>query len=112
MNGLIFILLFLDNYFLNCEEIFKDENGNYDYEFINVLDLKLLNYDLEKFMIGVEVEFLIYNFKIGEKEWKDYRVKVFYNGVFIFEGIYGLNFNLIFKKLNNNIFKIYILVLI
>lgn len=72
------------------------------------MDLKLLNYDLEKLMTGVEVELPIYNFKTGEKEWKDYRVKVPHNGVLILEGIHGLNPNLISKKLNNNIFKIYI----
>ena len=108
VNGLIPIPLSLDNYFLNREETPKDENGNYDYESINALDLKLLNYDLEKLMTGVEVELPIYNFKTGEKEWKDYRVKVPHNGVLILEGIHGLNPNLISKKLNNNIFKIYI----
>ena len=108
VNGLIPIPLSLDNYFVNRIDTPKDENGDYDYESINALDLKLLNDNLERLMKGEEVEVPIYNFKIGEKEWKDYRVKLPENGVLILEGIHGLNPNLISNGLNKNVFKIYI----
>jgi len=108
VNGLIPIPLSLDNYFVNRIDTPKDENGDYDYESIDALDLKLLNENLEKLMTGEEVEIPIYNFKTGEKEWKDYRVKLPENGVLILEGIHGLNPNLISNELNKNVFKIYI----
>lgn len=108
VNGLIPIPLSLDNYFVNRIDTPKDENGDYDYESINALDLKLLNDNLERLMKGEEVEVPIYNFKTGEKEWKDYRVKLPKNGVLILEGIHGLNPNLISNELNKNVFKIYI----
>lgn len=108
VNGLIPIPLSLDNYFVNRIDTPKDENGDYDYESINALDLKLLNENLERLMKGEEVEVPIYNFKTGEKEWKDYRVKLPENGVLILEGIHGLNPNLISNELNKNVFKIYI----
>jgi uridine kinase len=98
VNGLIPTPLSLDNYFVNRLDTPKDENGNYDYESINALDLKLLN----------EVNLQIYNFRTGEKQWNDYKVKLPKNAVLILEGIHGLNPNLITNDLNNNLFKIYI----
>jgi len=108
VNGLIPTPLSLDNYFVNRIDTPKDENGDYDYESINALDLELLNEDLKKIMNGEEVELPIYNFKTGEKEWKDYKVKIPKNGVLILEGIHGLNPKLISSELNSNLFKIYI----
>lgn len=108
VNGLIPIPLSLDNYFVNRIDTPKDENGDYDYESIYALDLKLLNEDLEKLMSGEETSLPTYNFKTGEKEWKDYKVKLPKNGVLILEGIHGLNPNLISSQLNSNVFKIYI----
>lgn len=67
VNGLIPIQSSLDNYFVNRIDTPKDENGDYDYESINALDLKLLNSNLERLMKGEEVELPIYNFKTGEK---------------------------------------------
>lgn len=108
VNGLIPIPLSLDNYFLNRIDNPKDENGEYDFESINALDLNLLNKDLEALMKGEEVNLPIYNFKTGEREWKDYKVKLPKGGVLILEGIHGLNPKLISDNLSSNVFKIYI----
>ncbi|EKQ56539.1 MULTISPECIES: nucleoside kinase [unclassified Clostridium] len=108
VNGLIPMPLSLDNYFVNRVDTPKDENGDYDYESIDALDLKLLNENLGSLMRGEEVSLPIYNFKTGEKEWNDYNVKLPENGVLILEGIHGLNPNLISNNLNSNVFKIYI----
>ncbi|MFT8348054.1 nucleoside kinase [Clostridium saccharoperbutylacetonicum] len=108
VNGLIPMPLSLDNYFVNRVDTPKDENGEYDFETIDALDLKLLNENLEVLMSGEEVELPIYNFKKGEKEWNDYKVKLPKNGVLLLEGIHGLNPKLISNKLDSNVFKIYI----
>ncbi|MFL0167481.1 nucleoside kinase [Candidatus Clostridium helianthi] len=108
VNGLIPMPLSLDNYFVNREETPKDENGDYNYESIDALDLSLLNDNLERLMSGEEVDLPTYNFKTGKKEWNDYKVKLPKNGVLILEGIHGLNPNLISSNLNRNVFKIYI----
>ncbi|CAG9714399.1 MULTISPECIES: nucleoside kinase [Clostridium] len=108
VNGMIPIPLSLDNYFVNRIDTPKDESGEYDYENIDALDLKLLNYDLEQLMSGNEVELPIYNFKTGEKEWNGYKEQLPENGVLILEGIHGLNPKLIWDNLNKNVFKIYI----
>jgi len=108
VNGLIPIPLSLDNYFVNRLDTPKDENGEYNYESIDALDLKLLNKDLEILMSGEEADLPTYNFKTGEKEWNNYKVKLPKNGVLILEGIHGLNPKLISNDLNSNVFKIYI----
>ena len=108
VNGLIPVPLSLDNYFVNRMDTPKDENGEYDYESINALDLRLLNKNLEELMNGEEVDLPIYNFRTGEKEWNNYKVKLPKNAVLILEGIHGLNPNLISSELNSNVFKIYI----
>lgn len=108
VNGLIPIPLSLDNYFVDRVDNPKNENGEYDFESIDALDLKLLNKDLETLMRGEEVNLPTYNFKTGEKEWKDSKVKLPDGGVLLLEGIHGLNPKLISSTLNSNVFKIYI----
>lgn len=108
VNGLIPIPISLDNYFVDREKTPLDENGEYDYESIDALDLKLLNDNLEELMTGAEVELPVYNFKSGKREWVGYSVKMPENGVLILEGIHGLNPKLISEDLKKNIFKIYI----
>lgn len=108
VNGLIPIPISLDNYFVDRDKTPIDENGDYDYESIDALDLKLLNKNLEDLMTGVEVELPEYNFKTGEREWNGYKVKIPENGVLILEGIHGLNPKLICEDLRKSVFKIYI----
>ncbi len=108
VNGLTPIPLSLDDYFVNRVETPKDENGEYDYESINALDLELLNKDLSELLDGKRVEIPTYNFKKGEKEWNGRFVKIPENGVIILEGIHGLNPELISKANKENIFKVYI----
>lgn len=108
VNGLIPIPLSLDNYFVNRDNTPKDENGEYDYESIDALDLKLLNENLSSIMDGNEVEIPTYNFKTGEREWTGEIVKLPENGVLVIEGIHGLNPKLISNKLSGNVYKVYI----
>ncbi len=108
VNGLIPIPLSLDNYFVDRNRTPRDENGEYDYESIDALDLDLLNKDLSSLMDGKEIEMPTYNFKTGQREWTDNKVKLPDNGVMVIEGIHGLNPKLISNKLSGNVYKIYI----
>ena len=108
VNGLIPVPISLDNYFVNREETPLDENGDYDYESIDALELRLLNEDLKELMMGAEVELPVYNFRTGKREWNGHKIKLPQNGVVILEGIHGLNPKLISDNLKNNVYKIYI----
>lgn len=108
VNGLIPIPISLDDYFLDRENTPKDEDGNYDFESINSIDLKLFNKDLNKLLQGEEVEIPSYNFKTGKREWLDNKLSLPDNGVLVVEGIHGLNPILTSGVQDKNKFKIYI----
>ena len=45
-----------DNYFVNREDNPKDENGNYDFECLEAMDLETLNRDMTRLLDGEEIE--------------------------------------------------------
>lgn len=108
VNGVTPIQISLDNYFVNREDTPLDENGNYDYESIDALDLKRLNEDLTALTQGKEIEIPIFNFKTGQREKEGIKTSLPENSVLVLEGIHGLNPKLISEELRKNVFKIYI----
>ena len=84
------VTLPMDNYFLNRDETKKDENGDYDYEAPEALDLKLLEDNLTRILRGEEVVTPRYDFLKGRKEpGKVIQLKE--QDILIMEGIHGLN---------------------
>lgn len=108
VNGLMPIPISLDDYFIDREYTPKDENGEYDFESIYALDLKLFNNHLEALLQGEEVEVPNFNFKTGKRECKGTVIKLPKNGILIIEGIHGLNETLTSSIPKENKFKIYI----
>jgi len=97
----------LDNYYLPREQIPLDENGNYDFEHINGLNLKLFNNNMTDFLDGKEVSLPIYDFKSQVTKFSE-PIKLDKNGVIIIEGIHALNNQLTASIPHKNVFKIYI----
>lgn len=108
VNGITPIPISLDDYFVNREDTPLDENGKYDFESIDALDLPLFNEDLKKILKGDTVEIPSYNFKLGAREWNGHKIRLPDNGVLIVEGIHGLNDKLTRAIDSKNKFKIYI----
>ncbi len=108
VNGLIPQSLSLDDYFVERVNTPRDENGDYDYESIYALDLKLINKSLTALMNGEVVDIPTYNFFTGKREWNGNKIKLHENGVLILEGIHGLNPILTSGVDQNKIFKVYI----
>ncbi|SHJ87447.1 uridine kinase [Caminicella sporogenes DSM 14501] len=108
VNGLNPVTLSTDDYFVNREDTPRDENGNYDFEALEAVDLKLFNEHLIRLIQGEEVEIPVFNFKIGKREYKGNVLKITKEQPIIIEGIHGLN-----EKLTKDIpcdkkFKIYV----
>lgn len=76
VNNLNFILIFLDDYFIDRKYIFLDEYGNYDFELIYVIDLEKFNLDLKKFLVGEEIDDIRFNFKEGKREYIGKKIKI------------------------------------
>ncbi|MBL4936786.1 nucleoside kinase [Clostridium sp. YIM B02515] len=108
VNGFLPIPISLDDYFVDRENTPKDESGEYDFESIYALDLKLFNEHLELLLKGEEIETPTFNFKVGKREWNGERVRLPQNGILIVEGIHGLNEMLTSSIPKESKFKIYI----
>ncbi len=81
----------LDDYFVNRCNTPLDENGDYNYECIEALDLDGFNKDLNELLSGKEVSLPTYNFERGEREYLGKSLKLEGNDVLILEGIHALN---------------------
>ncbi len=100
--------LALDNYFVDREFTPKDENGNYDFECIEAMDLKLFNSDMSKLLAGEEIEMPTFNFKIGKKEYKGKKMKLESGDVLVAEGIHALNPLMTSELPDESKFRVYI----
>ncbi len=98
----------LDNYYKNREICPRDENGDYDFECLEALDIKLFNENMTALLNGETVEMPSFNFKTGCREYKGDRLKMEENDILVIEGIHGLNDALSYSLAPSLKFKIYI----
>ena len=98
----------VDNYFVNREDNPKDENGDYDFEALQALDINLFNQDMGRLLKGEEVEIPSFNFKTGQRQYKGDTLKLGPDDILVIEGIHCLNDELSFSLPKESKFKIYI----
>jgi uridine kinase len=91
VNGLKPYTISVDDYFLDRDATPKDENGDFNYESLEALDLKLFNENLATLIEGEETELPIYNFMKGQRSPNGTRIKLNDDQVILIEGIHGLN---------------------
>ena len=108
VNGISPISISLDDYFLNRCQTPKNERGEYDFEALEALDLKLFNEHMAALLRGESVEIPSYNFTTGSREWKGNVLKLEADQPIIIEGIHGLNDRLTQSVPANMKYKIYI----
>ncbi len=89
--GLTPQLISTDDYFVNREETPRDENGNYDFEALEAIDLVRLNEDLAALMEGKSVEIPRFDFVTGKRQWHEKPLQLDDRSVLIMEGIHALN---------------------
>lgn len=100
--------LALDNYFKDRDETPRDENGKYDFECLEAMDLDLFRRDMEALIAGEEVCIPRFNFTVGKKEYKGDRLKLNAGDVLVAEGIHALNPKMTEGLSDDSKFKIYI----
>lgn len=97
-----------DDYFVNRVDSPKDENGNYNYEILECLDIKQFNEDMTNLLAGKTVEMPRYNFISGMREYKGDYLTLGKEDILVIEGIHCLNDRFSYSLPKANKFKIYI----
>ena len=98
----------VDNYFVNRVDSPRDEQGNYNYEVLECLDLKQFNEDMTALLKGERVELPVYNFKKGVREYKGDYMQLGPSDILVIEGIHCLNERLSYALPKESKFRIYI----
>ena len=89
--GLNPVLISLDDYFVERDKTPLDENGDYDFEALEAIDLELLASDLKRLFAGESVDVPRYDFITGTRKRHDSPLKLDERSILIMEGIHGLN---------------------
>lgn len=98
----------LDNYFVDREETPLDEDGNYNFECLEAIDIELFNKQMNSLLRGEHVELPTFNFVEGKKEYKGDFKQLGKDDILVIEGIHGLNDKLSYTLPKESKFKIYI----
>jgi uridine kinase len=106
-NGVRPIAIELDNYFVDRDQTPRDEQGNFNFEVLEALDLRLFNQNLVDLMAGLEVQLPRFNFLTGKRE-PGTKIQLGPDQVLLIEGIHGLNPGLVPSVPRDRVFRIYI----
>ena len=85
------ISLSLDDYFVDRDLTPRDDKGDYDFESLYALDLRLFHQHMTQLLSGEEVELPKYNFVEGKSCMSGRKLRLQPDMILILEGIHGLN---------------------
>ena len=97
----------MDDYFVEREETPKDENGNYDFECLEAVDLDLFDKQMAALLRGEKVKTPTFNFILGVKEYRN-ELQLGENDILIIEGIHALDTKILTNISREKKYKIYI----
>lgn len=99
----------VDDYFVDRELTPKDEQGNYNYECLEALNIEQFNKDLQDLLAGERVELPIFNFVSGKSEYgKNNFLQIGSDEVLVIEGIHCLNDALTYSIPKESKYRVYI----
>ena len=108
INGLKPVTISVDNYFVERPDTPKDENGEYDFENIEAIDLELFNSDLTALLNGKTINCPEFDFNVGTKRYKGKTMSLADDEILVIEGIHCLNDKLTSQIPKENKYKVYI----
>lgn len=98
----------VDDYFVEREKTPRDENGDYNFECLEAIDVEQFNQDMCKLLAGEKVELPKFNFKTGHREYNGNVKQLGPEDILVIEGIHGLNDKMSYALPVDSKFKIYI----
>ncbi len=108
LNGLKPVTISVDNYFVERKDNPKDENGDYDFECLEAIDLELFNNHIKTLLDGGEIDVPTFDFKEGTKKYNGKKMKLASDEILVIEGIHCLNDKLTESIPMDQKYKIYI----
>lgn len=103
------ILMGLDDYYIDRDQILPGPDGKLDLEHINTIDTDLFSTHLKDLLAGREVQLPTFNFKTGKREWRGHQLRLDPDTVIIIEGLHALNPLLLPPELPKElVFKLYV----
>ena len=102
------VTISVDNYFVERKDTPRDKDGNYNFECIEAIDLKLFNEHLTQLLNGKEVEIPQFDFYEGQKKYNGNKLRLKEDEVLVIEGIHCLNDRLTSSISAEQKFKVYI----
>ena len=108
LNGFKPVTISVDNYFVERKDTPRDEDGKYDFECLEAIDLGLFNEHIKTLLEGGEVDVPTFDFKVGTKLYNGEKMKLASDEVLVIEGIHCLNDKLTSSIPQSQKYKIYI----
>jgi uridine kinase len=106
-HGAFPIIIGLDDYFVNRDDTPRDINGQFDFESLEAVDLRLFQHDMRALLAGDQVQMPRYNFRSGRRE-PGHTLHIGPEHVIIVEGIHGLSPRLTAGIPESAIYRIFI----
>lgn len=110
VNGIRPVALSMDNFYVNREDTPRGEDGEYDFEAIEAIDLALFNEVLSKLLAGERVLTPKFDFpsglRVARERWSPMQLEP--GQVLMVEGIHGLNDRLTEAIPHASKFKVYV----
>ena len=108
VNGIRPLALSMDNYFVDREACPRDENGEFDFEALEALDLDLFNRHLSDLLEGREVAVPKFDFETGRRAAGHRLMWLEDDQLLLVEGIHALNSRISASVPDRHKFRIYI----
>lgn len=89
--GLRPVAISADDYFVDREDTPKADDGSYDFEHLEAVNIPRLTADLQRLLAGEEIELPRFNFHTGKGEPSGTTLRIDDKSVIIIEGIHALN---------------------
>jgi uridine kinase len=97
-----------DDYFVEREQTPLDENGKYNFEDLDAVDVELFNDNIIGLLKGREVDLPTFNFMTGHKEYGKRITSIKRSQIIVIEGIHALNDELTPHIRQHQKFKIFV----
>lgn len=98
----------VDNYFVNRVDTPLDEDGNYNFECLEAIDIPQFNQDMTELLEGQTVPMPTFDFVKGERIYNGESLSLGPKDILVIEGIHALNPKMSHSIPEENKFKIYI----